>query len=112
MDLEARRPALSELIGSGHVRITVAPKTGWEPSQFGVSNRMPALLRGFLESAVTSASFALDAANACSLAVTQWKTCQLNCKSNLILRNHCILVSFLSSFAHRRGAFLEKESDY
>ena len=33
MDLEARRPALSELIGSGHLRITVAPKTGWEPSQ-------------------------------------------------------------------------------
>ena len=107
MDLEARRPALSELIGSGYVRITVAPKTGWEPSQFGVSTWMPALLRGFLHCAVTSASFAFDAANACSLAVTQWKTCQLNCKSNLILRNHSIRISFRSSLAPMREALLE-----
>jgi hypothetical protein len=39
------------LIRSGIVRITVAPKTGWEPSQFGIKTSVPALQRGFQESA-------------------------------------------------------------
>ena len=51
--------------------------------------RCPRCIAVSYESAVTSASVALDAANACSLAVTQWKTCHLNCNSNLILQNHC-----------------------
>ena len=76
------------LIRSGIVRITVAPKTGWEPSQFGIKTSVPALQRGFQESAVTSASVVLDAANACSLAVTQWKTCHLNSNFNPSLQTH------------------------